>query len=217
MSLRTLAILIAVLVLGGLAARSAYRQRIETAAALEAACHGPALRTDEARNQAMNDGYVINRQFDCIDKASYAVEADARARWDAARTPEAQAKAAEDRALRIAAEEAQTAAARAEQLRTAEAAPRSPAPFRLLDVNTATVDELAGIAGVGPATAAALVEERGKRPFTGWPDVVHRVTGLSSARNAVFASVGGLTVNGASLEGAPADPAMAAMAGRPQP
>jgi len=36
-----------------------------------AACHGPPLVTNEARQQAYEDGYVINRTFDCIDKKSW--------------------------------------------------------------------------------------------------------------------------------------------------
>lgn len=37
----------------------------------ENACAGPPLRTIEARNAAMETGYAINRDLDCIDKASF--------------------------------------------------------------------------------------------------------------------------------------------------
>lgn len=53
--------------------------------AQEAACAGPPLRTVGARSQAMEDGYEINRFYDCIDKKSFAaVEAD-RIAWEQAR------------------------------------------------------------------------------------------------------------------------------------
>ncbi len=42
--------------------------------AQQAACAGPPLRTIEERNQAMEDGYEINRLFDCIDKKSFEFE-----------------------------------------------------------------------------------------------------------------------------------------------
>ncbi|GAB6141485.1 hypothetical protein JCM14076_22140 [Methylosoma difficile] len=35
-------------------------------------CQGQPLKTEQARQQALNDGYAINNQFDCIDKTSYA-------------------------------------------------------------------------------------------------------------------------------------------------
>ena len=63
---------------------------------------------------------------------------------------------------------------------------------------------------VGPATARNIVEERDKAPFRDWGDLVRRVVGLSAAKTALFASTGGLVVDGRSLEGAPFDPAFAA-------
>jgi dienelactone hydrolase len=50
--------------------------------AQEAACAGPPLRTVEARNQAMEDGYEINRSFDCIDKKSFEFEQAQRLAWE---------------------------------------------------------------------------------------------------------------------------------------
>src|SRR5689334_2839369 len=36
-----------------------------------AACHGPPLRTAEARSAALEQGYSVNEQHDCVDKFSY--------------------------------------------------------------------------------------------------------------------------------------------------
>lgn len=59
--------------------------------AMAAACEGGALRTAQARNQAVEDGYDINRQFDCIDKASFqAVQAQQKA-WQAAQADKGRA------------------------------------------------------------------------------------------------------------------------------
>src|SRR6185503_4915028 len=44
-----------------------------------AGCHGPPLRTVEARNQAMEDGYAINPRYDCIDKKTWEAEEQAKA------------------------------------------------------------------------------------------------------------------------------------------
>jgi hypothetical protein len=44
-----------------------------------AACHGPPLRTVEARNQAMEDGYLINPRYDCLDKKIWEAEEQAKA------------------------------------------------------------------------------------------------------------------------------------------
>jgi hypothetical protein len=40
-------------------------------AQLAAACHGPPLRTAQAREQAMVDGHRINQRYDCIDQAAW--------------------------------------------------------------------------------------------------------------------------------------------------
>ncbi len=49
------------------------------------ACAGEPLRTVEARNDAMEKGYAINRRYDCIDRASYeAIERQEAARLQAA-------------------------------------------------------------------------------------------------------------------------------------
>ncbi len=81
---------------------------------------------------------------------------------------------------------------------------------RSLDVNTAIARELVEIAGITPAIAAEILVERGRGEFASWTDLVNRVVGLSSAKAAVLASMGGLTVDGNSLPGAPPDPTLAA-------
>ena len=82
--------------------------------------------------------------------------------------------------------------------------------LRHVDVNTATESELATVPSVGPVVAAQILEERNKRRFDNWADLVNRVVGLSSAQNAVFASVSGLNVDGQNLPGATPDPVLAA-------
>jgi hypothetical protein len=47
-------------------------------------CHGQPLRTVEARNKALEDGYEVVRMFDCISKASYAEVVASTARAEAA-------------------------------------------------------------------------------------------------------------------------------------
>ena len=44
-----------------------------------AACHGLPLLTPEARNTALEDGFSINRRFDCIDKRSWKAVQEANA------------------------------------------------------------------------------------------------------------------------------------------
>ena len=182
--------------------------RSESSAAYKAACHGPPLRTVAQHEKAMTEGYTINQTFKCIDKASFEAVAAARARAEAANTPEAKAEREAQRERAIAKERAAQAALAEKQ--RAEPIPAPPAPLRIVDVNVATESELSNVAGVGPALAAQILEERNKGPFRDWADLVRRVIGISSARNAAFASIGGLTVNGESLPGAPPDAVMAA-------
>ena len=54
-----------------------------------AVCEGAPLRTVERRQQAMQDGYEIDRRYDCTTKISAKVLAEQKAQWDAANTPEA--------------------------------------------------------------------------------------------------------------------------------
>lgn len=181
-----------------------------TSAEAEAACQGPPLRSVQARNQAMEDGYEINRRFDCIDKASFAAVAAAKAAQAAARTPEALARQRDEREAMVAEDRARRAAA--EERKRLEPPPPPPtyAITRPVDANAASETELASVLSVGASTARQIVEARDQRPFRDWPDLVQRVVGLSAAKPALFASIGGLVVNGRSLDGAPFDPALAA-------
>lgn len=69
------------------------------------------------------------------------------------------------------------------------------------DVNTASRADLESLKGVGPATAAAIIDERGKGLFKDWPDLVGRVKGIGGTRAGKL-SEQGLTVNGAPAPGA---------------
>jgi len=180
-------------------------QRVEETAEYKAACEGPPLYSVEKREQAMVDGYQINRMYDCIDKASYAAIAEQKAQWEATHTPEAIAKQQAEFAQQKALDDERRA-------RETDTKPELvPVVLHPVDVNTATEASLAGVISIGPQTAAQIVAERNKRRFADWPDVANRVVALSAAQTALFASICGLTVNGKSLEGAPPDGAMAAM------
>jgi DNA uptake protein ComE-like DNA-binding protein len=205
---RSIAILIITLLMSLMVA-SCSKKMEESSAAYQAACQSPPLRTVELRNKAMEDGYGINRQYDCIDKASFVAVNEQRAQWEAANTPEAIAKReaefAEKRA-RYAEQRAREAAA--EESSTTEALPN--VVLRNTDVNTATEADIANVISVGPEVAAQIIGERNKRRFNDWADLVNRVIGLSAAQTAVYASICGLNVDGKSLDGAPPNAAMAA-------
>ena len=61
---------------------------VESEPGYEAACHGSPLQTAEQRNRAIEDGYVIDRRYDCVNKASYIAVHNARAQGAAARPSE---------------------------------------------------------------------------------------------------------------------------------
>jgi DNA uptake protein ComE-like DNA-binding protein len=186
--------------------------REEDSAAYAAACHGPPLRSIERRDQALQDGYALSRSFDCIDRTSYLLVQEQKAREAAARSPEAQAQQRVERERLATEQQRRAAAADAEALaRQAEGGRLPPlVPVVPVDVNTADEAALAALPGLDREEAARIVEARAKRRFADWSDLVARVDGLRAARNAVFASVSGLTVNGESLPGAGPDPMLAA-------
>lgn len=64
------------------------------------------------------------------------------------------------------------------------------------DANTASQADLESIKGIGPATAARILEERGKGRFADWADLLHRVKGLGATRAGALSDQG-LTVAGA--------------------
>lgn len=189
----------------------------EPSAEYRATCEGPPLRTVERREQAQQDGYDIDRRYDCITRESFKAIAEEKARWQAANTPEAKAerqaewerKAAEGRE-RLAAQAKSEAEARAERERQWAAAEATP--ITAVEINSAAESQLASLPGMGAEVARQIVTERAKGAFKGWEDVVHRVVALSAAETALRASAFGLTVNGRSLEGGEPDAAMARFA-----
>ena len=77
--------------------------------------------------------------------------------------------------------------------------------FAAVDVNSATVAELDGINGIGPALSARILQARQNGPFTDWQDLMRRVSGIG-AKKAGQLSEHGLTVNGTAFASQPADP-----------
>lgn len=173
-------------------------------AAYKAACEGPPLRTVEQREAAMQAGYEINEQYRCIDKASFEAEKKRKAAREAANTPEAKAQREAEYQKRSA-DAAAKAAAERRDAEAAAAKPIEPLVIRPVDANTATESELAEVIAVGAEGARQIVAERAKGRFRDWPDLVNRVSAVHAAQIAAYASVGGLTVNGESLSGAPPD------------
>lgn len=179
-----------------------------------AVCEGPPLRTVERRQQAMQDGYEIDRRYDCTTKISATVLAEQKAQWDAANTPEAKAarqaefdrRAAESK-MHLEAQAQVEAEARAERERRWTAT--ELVPIESVEINSATESQLARLQGLDADVVQQIVVERAKGGFKGWDDVVRRVVGLSAAETAARASAFGLTVNGRSLEGAEPDSAIA--------
>ena len=69
-----------------------------------------------------------------------------------------------------------------------------------VDANTATRAELESITGIGPSISDAMLEQRRKRAFADWQDLIARVRGVGEGSAAKF-SADGLTVNGAPYRG----------------
>ena len=80
------------------------------------------------------------------------------------------------------------------------------AAFAAVEVNKATEAELDGLKGIGPVTTRLIVSERKKADFKSWDDFITRVKGVGEKSAAKF-SAEGLTVNGASYQGAAGTPA----------
>lgn len=64
-----------------------------------------------------------------------------------------------------------------------------------VDANKASVAELDGVKGIGPAMSARIVAERDKAPFKDWHDFAQRVSGIGE-KTAEKLSAEGLTING---------------------
>jgi competence protein ComEA len=67
------------------------------------------------------------------------------------------------------------------------------APAWALEINHATEAELDGLRGLGPAFTRRILNERDIRPFTDWPDLMRRVSGMGGV-TAQKLSAQGLTV-----------------------
>ena len=67
-----------------------------------------------------------------------------------------------------------------------------------LDINQASEAELDGLRGLGPAFTRRVLAQRDIRPFTDWPDLMHRVSGMGRVTAGKLADQG-LTVSGQML------------------
>jgi competence protein ComEA len=64
-----------------------------------------------------------------------------------------------------------------------------------LEINHATEAELDSIRGMGPSLSSKIAAARRQAPFSSWPDLMQRTSGIGSAKAQQF-SEQGLTVNG---------------------
>ena len=77
--------------------------------------------------------------------------------------------------------------------------------FAVVEINSADQAALDSIAGIGPATSKAILEERKKGGnFKDWSDLELRVKGVGE-KNSVKLSAAGLVVNGQTHQGAVAN------------
>jgi len=67
-----------------------------------------------------------------------------------------------------------------------------------LDINQASEAELDGLRGLGPAFTRRVMRERDIRPFTDWPDLMRRVSGMGRVTADKLADQG-LKVSGQTL------------------
>lgn len=67
-----------------------------------------------------------------------------------------------------------------------------------VEANSASIDDLTSIKGIGPATAQRIVEARHQQRFDHWQDFVSRVKGIGEKRARQF-SDNGLRVGGIAL------------------
>lgn len=70
-----------------------------------------------------------------------------------------------------------------------------------VDINKADQAELEKVKGIGPSLSQRILDERGKRAFKDWADVIERLKGVG-AGSAARLSAGGLTVGGNAYAGA---------------
>jgi competence protein ComEA len=76
------------------------------------------------------------------------------------------------------------------------------APAWALEINHATEAELDGLRGLGPAFTRRILSERDIRPFSDWPDLMRRVSGMGGV-TAQKLSAQGLTVQNQRLKQKP--------------
>lgn len=132
MSRRSLPLVLA-LVLPGLLTSCEDSARVQAAkAARDAACAGPALRSPEALEKALTDGYTIDRNYDCISRESFEQVQRANAALQAAK-------------LEREAGERRAEAERQARERTAPAA--TAAPATLAEARSGFYTQVSGPAG----------------------------------------------------------------------
>ena len=68
-----------------------------------------------------------------------------------------------------------------------------------VDVNSASEDDLDSIKGIGPSTAAKILDARKTAKFKDWNDFIQRVPGIGDKKAAKL-SAEGLTVNGGAFK-----------------
>ena len=71
-----------------------------------------------------------------------------------------------------------------------------------VDVNTASAADLDALKGIGPALSQRIIDARQQGTFKDWNDFIARVKGIGN-KNAAKFSAEGLTIGGASYQGAP--------------
>jgi len=71
-------------------------------------------------------------------------------------------------------------------------------PSWALEINQASEADLDGLRGLGPAFTRRVMRERDIRPFTDWPDLMRRVSGMGRVTAGKLADQG-LTVSGQML------------------
>ena len=74
-----------------------------------------------------------------------------------------------------------------------------------VDLNQASEIELDGLKGLGPGTTRQIMEERQKKPFRDWPDVMQRIKGIGP-KKAAHLSEQGMQVQGQAYVQAPRKP-----------
>lgn len=165
--------------------------------AYKAACHGDPLTT-ATRNEAIENGWLVNEVYDCVDKASYE-------KWAAALSPEelaAEASPSKDVKEKNKADSIDEVTDKEQYIAEALANMST----HLVEANTAYYFELGNIVGVGNEAGMQIEQAREKSQFTDWDDLLTRVPVFKVAKTAHNASISGMTVNGKSMPGADPDP-----------